>query len=1010
MTRILEKLVENFKKNYESYKANSFNEHETRDVLINPFLEILGWDVSNKKGVDPYIREIVPEKFDTKGKRPDYTITIRGVKKFFIEVKKPHVDITNIPEPAIQTRSYGVTARHQIAVLTNFEYLYIYDTTVAPMEDDVPQKALLKRYHYTEYIEKWEEIHSLLSKEAVYSSDYDEKLGNLVVNRDVVTVDSLFLKQINKWRVNLANDLYETHPEYQISYINDAVQSFINQIIFLRICEDRNLPTYYKLLDTIENEDRLKNELLKVLQEADVKYNSGIFENAEIVLDLNNEVVSDIIKDLYYPESPFIYNIIDANILGEIYEIFLSEKLTLTADNKIILSKKAENINRDVVTTPLQIVRYMVKKSLEPLTKDKTPDEIKKLNIADIACGSGVFLIESFGYLMEQVRRWYEKFDKDFLIEGEDERFFLPFNEKKEILTSSIYGLDIDPNAVEVCKFSLLLKLLEEETEPTLGRGNSLLPVLNENIKTGNALVEFSHLKNRKIEDKDKYLISAFNWKFNNNVEKFDAIIGNPPYVKTSDMNTLLPGDEVWVYEKMYTSSYKQFDKYMLFIERAMDKLKDNGILCYIVPNKFSKIVAGEKLRDILAKNGYVKEFIDFGAAQLFKDKNVTTYSSVLLAGKLKSSQFIFEEVENLQDWWINQENEEKLLRVTLNSNILSENSWVLVSDEEKARLINKLYENATLFGGKINDENIAEIFNGIQTSAERPVPIYWFSEDQIIDQDSQYFKILKEEKEYLIEKNILKPYYKPTKKIEKNNDTYDYVSPNKWIIFPYNENGEIYSREEMSSLFPETWAYLNDFYDRLVPKQVSGATKGRDVPHATPDTWYHYGRIQALTRFINTPKLIVGILTRKPLYLYDDHDMLIASGGTAGFCAITENPNSPYALEFIQAVLNHPAIEWLTSVIGSDFEGGFHSRGTSVLSRLPIINVDFTDSTQNNLYDSIVMNTREIYSINKKLANKGLDRRERSALINEKDDLKLSVTNAVTDLYGISEYKHVFN
>ncbi|MED0827671.1 Eco57I restriction-modification methylase domain-containing protein [Bacillus pacificus] len=1003
----LENLIKNFRENFDSYKDSSFNEQETRDVFINPFLELLGWDVRNNKRVDPNLREIVPEKYDEKGKRPDYTVTVRGVKKFFIEVKKPYVDITNDEEPALQTRSYGVTARHQIAILTNFENLYIYDTTVTPKEEDSPQVALLKRYHFSQYIDKWDEIKSIISKEAVYSSNFDEKIGNLVVNRDVVTVDSLFLKQINQWRVSLANNLYSVHPEYQIAYINDVVQSFINQIIFLRICEDRNLPTYHTLQDTIEDEIQLKDELLKVLKEADLKYNSGIFENNDIILDLHHDVISNILQSLYFPQSPFIYNIIDANILGEMYELFLSEHLVLTDDGKIELSRNSDNANRDVVSTPLEIVRYMVKKSLDPLINNKTPEEIKRLKIADIACGSGIFLIEAFSYLKEKVRQWYLNNKIDYLIEGEDNYFYLPFNEKKEILESCIYGLDIDANAVEVCKFSLLLKLLEDETEPTLGRRNALLPNLDANIKVGNALVEFEHLKNRKIDDKDKHIISAFNWNFRNSIDEFDAIIGNPPYVKTSDMNTLLPSDEVWVYEKKYKSSYKQFDKYMLFIERAIDKLKDEGVLCFIVPNKFSKIVAGEKLREILSSNSYVKEFIDFGSAQLFEYKNVRIYSSILLVSKSINSQFVFEEVSDLREWWLNQDDSEKLNRVNLNSNILSGNSWVLVANEDKANLINKLYENATLLGGQIDGENVAEIFNGIQTSAERPVPIYWFSEEQILNHDERYYTITKGGKEYLIEKEIVKPFYKPTKKFEKNVGTYDYVVPNKWIIFPYDIDGKIYSNIEMQERFPKAWGYLNCFYDRLLPKQLSGNPKGRDVPHATSDTWYHYGRIQALTRFINTPKLIVGILTKKPLYLYDNNDMLIASGGTAGFCAITKNQNSPYELEFIQAVLNHPAIEWLTSVIGSDFEGEFHSRGTAVLARLPIINVDFSNDTQQGLYNTIIANTKEIYKINKELSN-NLSRRDRNSLINQKEDLVLRITDAVTSLYGIDEWMRI--
>ena len=91
-----------------------------------------------------------------------------------------------------------------------------------------------------------------------------------------------------------------------------------------------------------------------------------------------------------------------------------------------------------------------------------------------------------------------------------------------------------------------------------------------------------------------------------------------------------------------------------------------------------------------------------------------------------------------------------------------------------------------------------------------------------------------------------------------------------------------------MQSSYPGTYAYLLAHYDRLVPKCVS-RDGTRDVPNATADTWYQYGRTQALTAFINTPKLIVGVLSKEPMYAMDTNDILIASGGTAGYCAVSK-------------------------------------------------------------------------------------------------------------------------
>lgn len=196
-----------------------------------------------------------------------------------------------------------------------------------------------------------------------------------------------------------------------------------------------------------------------------------------------------------------------------------------------------------------------------------------------------------------------------------------------------------------------------------------------------------------------------------------------------------------------------------------------------------------------------------------------------------------------------------------------------------------------------------------------------------------------------------------------------------------------------MKANYPGTYSYLEAYYDRLVPKCVS-PDGVRDVPNATADTWYQYGRTQALTAFINTPKLIVGVLSKEPMYVFDNADILIASGGTAGYCAISQKAGSPYALEYIQAWLSNPITERILEIVGSDFEGGFIARGTFVLSTLPFVELNFENKTQKSIYDRVVEATREIYDINNTLTTQPSKRiskllqTQKDALINEIQDL----------------------
>lgn len=208
----LQILVDRFQANIEFYKdtKNAYNEHSCRIEYVDRFLKLLGWDVANEKGLAPQYREVVAENYSTRTDRPDYTITLRGVPKFFIEAKKPAVDITRDASPAIQTRKYGWNAKHRLAVLTNFEYLAIYDTCHVAKEGDSCAVARYRLYHYTEYVKKFAEINSLISRNAVYSGEFDSYLDvNFPASgRYIQQVDTLFLLQINEWRVALSNELY----------------------------------------------------------------------------------------------------------------------------------------------------------------------------------------------------------------------------------------------------------------------------------------------------------------------------------------------------------------------------------------------------------------------------------------------------------------------------------------------------------------------------------------------------------------------------------------------------------------------------------------------------------------------------------------------------------------------------------------------------------------------------------------------------------------------------------
>ena len=988
----LQALVNRFDDNLQYYKngKNAYNEHSCRIEYIDPFLIMLGWDVANVKGLAPQYREVIAENYSTQTDRPDYSLTLRGVAKIFVEAKKPAVDISRLPDPALQARKYGWNANHKIVILTNFQHLIIYDTTVVPREGDECSIARYRMYHYSEYVAKFEEIYSLISRNSVYVGAFDDfwNASFSQPNNQKQPVDVLFLSQINQWRISLSNELYSKHEKYHsLEVLNDVVQDFINQIVFLRICEDKNLPLYHKLHDTLDDSSTLQSRLEELIRAADRRYNSKIFSGETIIFDLNSDVILKIIKDLYYPQSPYMFNIIEPNMLGKIYEMFLTEQLVILNDGTIGLGKKKECANRSVVTTPTEIVKYMVEKTMSCLCENKTPVDLLLLRIADISCGSGIYLEEIFSYLQEYCIDWYLQNNKSHLIEIGNGRYKLPLEEKKKLLCSCIYGIDIDIHAVEVAKFSLLVKLIEDETAPSVVDITPILPDLCHNIFHGNALVGNAELREFQCAEEQFINLVPFDWDEIGISEPFDAIIGNPPYVNTEGMHLLLPSVEFDAYKKRYYSSHKQFDKYFIFLERALQKVKADGYVCYIVPNKFFKIKAGEKLRQLISEQKSLVRLDDFGDTQLFEDK--TIYSSIVLLQKRAQDKFLYSSVDSVDKLWAG----EGLSEISLSTEILSALPWRLSTDLEFLLLLKDLDEVS------VPITKYADIFTGIQTSAEK-TKTYWFSDDEICSETENSYVINKAGKQYTIEKKILRPYFKPVKKTEKGLNSYSSITSNKYIIFPYTENGKLIPIDVLTHKFPGTYEYLKDNYNVLAPKGIIAGGK-RDVNGATEDTWYRYGRSQALTAFNNRQKLIVGILSKEPMFARDNNDLLIASGDTAGYCAVCEKEGSPYCLEYLQAWLNNSYTEKILQIIGSDFEGGFYARGASVLRTLPFVELNFDDPIQKDIYDKVVAATREIYRINDRLATQ-LPKSEESVLLRKKARLIAEIEVLIASVYRL--------
>lgn len=977
-------LVEKYESNRNFYRTLNFNETQVRNEFLDPLFEVLGWDIRNMSGKKTNEREVLLEeslKADaaTHSKKPDYTFRLFGERKFFLEAKKPCVDISTDDNPAKQVRRYGYTANLKISVLSNFEDLYIYDTSYKVEDGDTLVKARIKAYHYTDYENVAEELLELVGKESVYTGHFEEVWDDIELNVVHQSVDSLFLEQINQWRLMLGQQILSCDPDLEIDYLGDIVQSYINKILFLRVCEDRNIETYQRLL-TIADHNSHK-ELVAKFKEADNKYNSGLFEEL-ISEDVIGNISSSfwmIIRQLYFPESPYSFTVLSSDILGRIYEIFLAEKLAVV-DGELKIVKKPENAERDIVTTPNFVVREILHQTAAEIIQGKTANEINNLKCADIACGSGAFLLELYQLLYDSLVDYYFENDRSKLVQTSIDTYKLPYEMKRNLLVNCIYGVDKDFNAVEACKFGLLLKLLEDEDVNSLSSFHPILPDLSNNIFYGNSL-----LSTADVPADDAFEINPFDF----GDRTFDLIVGNPPYMKTEDIKAFTPKEKS-LYEKgnRYTSAYKQYDKYFLFIERALNLLKPDGYLGYVVPNKFMKVGAAKELLNFIANNAYLKTMISFGAHQVFADKS--TYTCIIVLEKNKHENFKYSEVSDFIGWRVRNVNAYKFCdrpSVTINAD-----TWILCTDEHLP-LLNAVTAHTKPLGDIVGDDYI---FNGIQTSANK---IYVFV--PISETRTTYTFKAFDGNEYEVEKAVTKPYFKTAQGADAMS-TYRTFKPNARVFFPYKKDNDGHLQLIPLTTIQRRYPLFYTFLMAAKP-ELDKASRDIQPKPTTADEWYRYGRHQSLEACEVEEKMIVGVLAQTDKYAIDNNGTLVSSGGTAGYCLVSIPSDSQYSIYYIQAILGSIQGEWLASLYGEIFRGGYIARGTKVLKQIPIREIDFTDQNERNVHDDIADRQKRLIELGDKISKAAKNRRSLIPLQRQFDLLKHEQQNVINMLYGMT-------
>jgi len=642
---------------------------ETIRTWLNNLLDIFDWDVRDTSQIlqEKVLSKAEKEKLKEIGSqntRPDYTFRVARQKLTFLDAKDISVKIVDDAEAAFQIKSYGWSILAPCAFISNFEEFAIYDCTYTPEQGQDPR---LGRLYLTinDYVANFEVLETHLLKDNIYKGKLNEIYSSsLQDNRYIekITPELKFAQQLSDFRLALATDILNKNSDYignnsaNLSYI---VQIIINRILFIRVCEARKIEDEGLLTSFRKNGfwDEFKNSsYFDFFQH----YDGPLFDriNAIHTIDISNDVFDQLLQYLYYP-SPYRFDVIPTKLLSDIYEIFLSKKLIIEGLEVKDEIKSEYLKTKGAVSTPQYIVDEIIKRTIpRQELLQKGIENLFNCKILDIACGSGVFAIGAFDYLEEIFRELYFEsnhpaFQQYFVATNTD--VIVNVLGKKAIMDNCIFGVDIDPEAVEVAKMSLSLKIVDAseylDAYHEIGIfGSRILNGVGNNIRCGNSLVESDILETfPSLEENEEELLrtNIFDWNGDHGFNEifsekngFDYIIGNPPYVEVKNYNVDLPFMHQYIKEKFPSSKNGKVDLAIPFIERGISLLNQTGRLGFIVQKRFFKTEYGKRIRETITSSNYLSSVIDFETTNIFKDR--ITYVALLLLDKSSPESFSY--------------------------------------------------------------------------------------------------------------------------------------------------------------------------------------------------------------------------------------------------------------------------------------------------------------------------------------------------------------------------------
>jgi type I restriction-modification system DNA methylase subunit len=581
-------------------EVKDYHEAKTKQGFVLPLFQYLGWDVFNTD-------EVAPEEKASKG-RVDYAFKLGGVSHFYLEAKPLRADL-NKPEYKEQVVTYAYNKGVTWAALTDFEGIQVFNAQTGQRFLSLNHKDYL-----TNFDKLW-----LLSRESTASGLLNKEAAQYGALPPSITIEKRLFEQLRQWREELFTQVYHYNPGLSFEKIDEIIQRFFDRLIFIRTCEDRGIEE--KTLLSALNQWKTgghKGEVIEsvrgIFRQFDGYYDSDLFLLHPVdQVYIESPTIERIIAGLYQIPgglASYDFSIIDADVLGAVYEQYLGyvaqivKQRAKEAQAKLDLGIRTESISltekrerrkeHGIYYTPKFVTDYIIKETVGRFLKERSYNEIRNIKILDPACGSGSFLIRAFDELLKYYAgQKVSKSEND--IDAAD---------RISILTSNIFGVDLDIQAIEIARLNLLLRsLAKRET----------LPSLTDNICQGNSLISGTDEELKGYFGDNWQEKKTFNWEeeFPDIMKNggFDIVIGNPPWVESKRMNN----PEKTYYEAAFQSMHGQYDIFNGFVERGLQLLKNKGILGFIIPSRFVMNPDYEPFRKMLLEKTRILNICDVG-------------------------------------------------------------------------------------------------------------------------------------------------------------------------------------------------------------------------------------------------------------------------------------------------------------------------------------------------------------------------------------------------------------